>query len=235
MSTRCWLCLRAVHTGDWPSQTPESPFKATSAEGSPFDALPSLLPTRPPATIALSSQHHSSSQSGLDHTFDPSMSLGSDRQPPPHMGSQYDTAPLSHGPSTDLSIGSRAPSVPIAQASSSHRMASSLPSQNMSNSSLASLASGSGALPLARSPSPQLGYDTTHTRNDAQGEAAELRQQLRQKEIWHAEELTKLNAEHEVRVTAMQAQAVAKMKELIEKVSCYQLCLCDFAAGKTAV
>ena len=35
----------------------------------------------------------------------------------------------------------------------------------------------------------------------------------------HEEALRKLNADHEAQLAAIQAQAVAKMKELIEKVS----------------
>lgn len=52
-----------------------------------------------------------------------------------------------------------------------------------------------------------------------EGNIEKLRQQLQQREAQHEEELKKLNAEHKAHVAAVQAQAVAKMKELIEKVN----------------
>lgn len=53
---------------------------------------------------------------------------------------------------------------------------------------------------------------------EADGEAQKLRRQLHHMESRHEEELRKLNADHDARLAAIQAQAVAKMKELIEKV-----------------
>ena len=126
--------------------------------------------------------------------------------PQPFAGVQSaDSAPLSRTPSLTLGTGSRAPSLTAAQ--------------NLSTNSLSSLASGSTAAITARSPSPASEYQASRgSMGEADDEAQKLRRQLRHMKSRHEEELRKLNADHDARLAAIQAQAVAKMKELIEKV-----------------
>ena len=171
-------------------------------------------------TAASRSHQHSSSQQPFNPSFDPPSSLRSDQQPLPqqYAGAQSDSAPMSHKPSSSLSIGSRAPSVPLAQASSSHSMAATPAAQNMSTNSLSSLASGTAGIPNANARSPSPAYGASQSNDGGKGEAEQLRQQLQQVEAQHEAEVRRLNVEHEAHVAAVQAQAVAKMKELIEKV-----------------
>ena len=99
---------------------------------------------------------------------------------------------------------------------------------NMSSQSLTSFASGSVAASDFRSPSPGLhaAPSSSQTLDAASAEAdrglrqevVQLRQQLQSQEAAHAEEMEQLEKEHAASLAAVQSQAVAKMKELIEKV-----------------
>lgn len=94
----------------------------------------------------------------------------------------------------------------------------------MTNSS-SSLASVSAAADTARSPSPALEYTRSCTNvGEAEGEALKLKRQIHQIQTQHEEEMRKLTADHDAHVTAVQAQAVAKMKELIHKVGKHSAC-----------
>jgi len=128
--------------------------------------------------------------------------------------------------------------------------------QIMSSQSLASMASGSTAAQKGRSPSPVLdlgqeafpqassqGLSTASAVGSVQVESGvqswgagaghgveveQLRQQLQDLEAQHEAEMKQMQEDHAARVAAIQAQAVAKMKELIEKVMLVALRLYEF-------
>lgn len=215
-----------MSSDDW-RHTAHQLVEATS--GSAFDAF-SSDPPNPAAGVlytpsASSTAQHSTGQQDRDSSFSSSSSaLGVDQPLPfplqhPFAGGQPDSAPMSRKPSLSLSTGSRAPSLP--------------PPQNLSTNSLSSLASGGAGLgPLTgRGSGPALQQVNSRANvSEADGEAKELRRQLHQMADQHEEALRKLSAEHEAHLAAVHAQAVAKMKELIEKVSqglgCQVICLC---------
>ena len=60
--------------------------------------------------------------------------------------------------------------------------------------------------------------EAASNRGAAAGEASRLQQQLQSVEAAHAAEMKQMREEHAAQLAAVQAQAVAKMKELIEKV-----------------
>lgn len=134
--------------------------------------------------------------------------MGSEHPLPPQhsAAAQPEPASMSRKPSMSLSTGSRAPSLLAA-------------AQNLSTNSLSSLASGSAAAANARSPSPASEYVGSRTDvGEGESEAQRLRRQMHQMETRHEEELRRRSTDHDANVAAVQAQAVAKMKELIEKV-----------------
>ncbi len=118
------------------------------------------------------------------------------------------------------------------------------------------MASGSTAAQKGRSPSPVLdlgqeafsqassqGLSTASAVGSVQVESGvqswgagaghgveveQLRQQLQDLEAQHEAEMKQMQEDHAARVAAIQAQAVAKMKELIEKVMLVALCLYEF-------
>ena len=187
-----------------------------------FDAFPmSSHPSDPTAAAPQAIPESSSGQlsSGLpahDSSFTSSSSArGVEQPPPPQHLTGADSAAMSRKPSLSLSTGSRTPSL--------------LARQNLSTNSLSSLASGSGAAVTARSPSPASEYMGSHNNvSEAESETQKLRRQIHQIGTRHEEELRKLAADHDANVAAVQAQAVAKMKELIEKVSKHRASLAFF-------
>ena len=178
-------------------------FDAFPMSSHPMDSTAAAPQTAP----ELSTRQHSNGLPGRDSSFTSSLSAMGVEQAPPaqHLaGAQADSAPMSRKPSLSLSTSSRTPSL--------------LAGQNLSTNSLSSLASAAAG--TARSPSPA----AEHVRGrpnvgEAESEAMKLRRQLHQMETRHEEELRKLTADHDANVAAVQAQAVAKMKELIEKAS----------------
>ena len=118
------------------------------------------------------------------------------------------------------------------------------------------MASGSTAAQKARSPSPVLdlgreafpqassqGLSTASVVGSIQvesgvqswgagaghgAEVEQLRQQLQDLETQHEVDMKQMQEDHAAGVAAIQAQAVAKMKELIEKVALVVLCLYEF-------
>lgn len=122
------------------------------------------------------------------------------------------------------------------------------------------MASESTALQKGRSPSPSLGFKQDAfaqpsievfppasvggltgveqglgpqvTEAEQGGEAQQLRQQLQQRQAQYEAEMERMNEEHAAHVAGIQAQAVAKMKELIEKVNpIAELCICLVAVS----
>ena len=168
-----------------------------------FDAVPQ------PAPESNTSQHSSSLQAhDSSFTSAASSTMGTEQPPPPQhsAAAEHDSASESRRPSLSLSTGSRAPSLPTA-------------AQNLSTNSLSSLASASAAAANARSPSPASEYvGSWPDMGEGESEAQKLRRQIHLMETRHEEELRKRSVDHDSNVTAVQAQAVAKMKELIEKV-----------------
>lgn len=105
----------------------------------------------------------------------------------------------------------------------------------MSTNSLSSLASGSAGVTNAKSPGRIGGAvggipGGSQSNDGGRGETEQLRQQLQQIEAQHEAEMRRLSGEHEAHVAAIQAQAVAKMKELIEKVRRPPAFRCAFQA-----
>ena len=172
-------------------------------------------------------------------------------QPPAGLWSDQDA--LSSRAASSDTIGSRAPSIPLPQSGSSRSMASLPVTQIMSSQSLASMASGSTAAQKGRSPSPVLdlgqeafsqassqGLSTASALGSIQVEFGvqswgaraghglqpeQLRQQLQDLEAQHEVDMKQMQEDHAAHVAAIQAQAVAKMKELIEKVMLVAMCL----------
>lgn len=172
-----------------PHQAPTSTYLAAVS----LDALPS-------GSHAIDQAHDSSVTSAASST------MGIEQTPQHSAAAQPDSASVSRKPSLSLSTGSRAPSLLAA-------------AQNLSTNSLSSLPSGSVAAANARSPSPASEYVGSRTdMGEGESEAHKLRRQIHQMETRHEEELRKRSADHDANVAAVQAQAVAKMKELIEKV-----------------
>ena len=248
-------CMTAVGASGrhWEASTPDSPFRASASIGNPFDTpqLGSLqIPpsANAPAATALTGRQNSgsSSQAGPSSTDMPKPL--SDPNPVTLAGLWSHQGPLSSRQPSSTNMGSRAPSVPLAQASSSHSLPSMPMTQSLSNQSLVSFASGSIAANKGRSPSPvlELGQDAfaqsssqgltsasagvveQRLRSEGRGGEAEVssgqigeveqRQQLQRMTAQHAEEVKRLNENHAAHVAGIQSQAVAKMKELIEKV-----------------
>ncbi|KAL3162469.1 hypothetical protein ABBQ32_010132 [Trebouxia sp. C0010 RCD-2024] len=186
---------------------------ANSATSSAFDAFSSdPYPTQPPAAVlqttsASSTGQHSSAQQDQDSSFSSSYSaVGMDlpQAPQPLAGAQSDSALGSRKPSLSLSTGTRGPSLP-----SPH---------NLSTNSLSSLASGPAAATTSRGSASEQGVSRAGGNEGTDAEIQKLRGQLHQMAAQHEEALRKMNADHEVDVATIQAQAVAKMRELIEKV-----------------
>ena len=179
-----------------------------------FDASPSgphaIAAVPQTAPEPSTNQHSSSSLQAHDSSFTSAAAstMRTEHTAPPRhsAAAQHDSASMSRKPSSSLSTGSRAPSLLTA-------------AQNLSTNSLSSLASGSAAAANARSPSPASEYVGSRAdMGEAEIEAQKLRRQIHQMETWHEEESRKRSADHDANVAAVQAQAVAKMKELIEKV-----------------
>lgn len=178
-----------------------------------FDAVPSgshATAAVPQLAPESNTSQHSSSLQAHDSSFTSAASstMGNEQPPPPQhfAAAQHDSASESRRPSLSLSTGSRAPSLPTA-------------AQNLSTNSLSSLASGSASAANARSPSPASEYAGSRADiGEGESEAQKLRRQIHQMETRHEEELRKRSVDHDSNVAAVQAQAVAKMKELIEKV-----------------
>ena len=77
-----------------------------------------------------------------------------------------------------------------------------------------------------------LGLGSQVTEAEQGGEAQQLRQQLQQRQAQYEAEMERMNEEHAAHVAGIQAQAVAKMKELIEKVNpVAELCTCLVAVS----
>ncbi len=172
-------------------------------------------------------------------------------QPPAGLWSDPDA--LSSRAASSDTIGSRAPSIPLPQSGSSRSMASMPVTQIMSSQSLASMASGSTAAQKGRSPSPVLDIEQeAFPQASSQGlstasavrsigvesgvqswgvgaghgiEVEQLRRQLQDLEAQHEIDMKQMQQDHAAQVAAIQAQAVNKMKELIEKVMLVALSL----------
>ncbi|KAL3141149.1 hypothetical protein ABBQ38_003497 [Trebouxia sp. C0009 RCD-2024] len=197
-------------TDDWCHTTDHG---ANQTSISAFDAFSSdPYPTQPPAAVlqtTSSTGQHSSAQQGRDSSFSSSSSaVGMDLpQPSQHLaGGQSDSALGLRKPSLTFSTGSRGPSLP--------------PPHNLSTNSLSSLASGPAAATAGRGsdPASEQGVSSAGGNEGSDGETQKLRGQLYQMAAQHEEALRKMKADHEADVATIQAQAVAKMKELIEKV-----------------
>ncbi|DBB01169.1 TPA: hypothetical protein ACH3X1_001055 [Trebouxia sp. C0004] len=175
-------------------------------------------------------------------------------QPP--AGLWFDQDALSSRAASSDSSGSRAPSILLPQSKASCRMAPLPVTQIRSSQSLASMASGSTAAQKGRSPSPVLdlvqeafpqasspglltasalraigvesGVQSWGAGSGRGVEVEQLRQQLQGLEAHHEAEMKQMQEDHASHVAAIQAQAVNKMKELIEKVVLAALCLYDF-------
>lgn len=191
------------------------------------------------------SRHHgsSSSQSGMS-ARDPFSQPLMD----PNSSAQSTSVGLwSEQGTSGLSMANKAPSTPLTQALLDSSLSSMPVTQNISSQSLPSLASGSASIPKGRSPSPILyprqdslgkapsqglppvlvAQATDGEQGDGnggrgaeqQGEVEQLRQKLQYLEAQHEEEVKQIHADHAALVAAIQAQAVSKMKELIEKVT----------------
>ena len=101
---------------------------------------------------------------------------------------------------------------------------------NTSSHSLVSLASGVSAAAQGRSPSPvldpwlgsqgqtSLAAAEGVSREDPGSKVQQMTQQLQRMKAQHEEEVKRMSEDHAARLAAVQAQAVGKMKELIEKV-----------------
>lgn len=178
-------------------------FDAFPTSSHPMDPTAAAPQTAPESNLG----RHSRGPPAHDFSFASSSSArGIEQPPPPQHLTGADSGPMSRKPSLSLSTGSRASSL--------------LAGQNLSTNSLSSLACGSGAAVTARSPSPASEYTGSRTNaGGVESEALKLRRQVHQIETQHEEELRKLTADHDANVASVQAQAVAKMKELIEKVS----------------
>ena len=217
-----------------PAQVPNTPFGTGSESHLPpsqqYSQSAPALPKGTEAAAAMTPRQDSSSSSqagrtGRQHSLprlDPPSQPSSG---PPIAGLGSRSEP---GSSTALSVGSRAPSVPLTQKPSMQSFSSLSVNPNMSSQSLTSLASGSVAASDFRSPSPGVRATPSSSQtfdaasveagNSLQQEVMQLRQQLQRQEVAHAEEMKQLEKEHAANKAAVQSQAVNKMKELIEKV-----------------
>ncbi|KAA6428437.1 MAG: hypothetical protein FRX49_01313 [Trebouxia sp. A1-2] len=207
--------------------------------------MPPIISAPGPAAASTRQCSSSSSQAGQLGTdrVDPGPHSAYNPTPAqPSAGLWSDQDALSSRAASSDTIGSRAPSIPLPQSASSRSMASLPVTQIMSSQSLASMASRATA-GQGRSPSPVLDLrQEAFLQASSQGlstaseegllgvesgvqsmaghsvEVEQLRQQLQCLEAQHEAEMKQMQEDHAAHVAAVQAQAVAKMKELIEKV-----------------
>ncbi len=215
---------------------------------------PSINAPEPAAasTRQYSDSSSQAGQLGTDRFDPPPYSAHNPTPPQPPAGLWSDPDALSSRAASSDTIGSRAPSIPLPQSTSNGSMASLPMTQIMSSQSLASMASGSTAAQKGRSPSPVLDLgQEAFLQASSQGlstasavgslgvesgvqswgagaghgiEVEQVRQQLQGLEAQHEAEVKRMQEDHAAHVVAIQAQAVAKMKELIEKVMLVALC-----------
>lgn len=213
--------------------------------------MPPIISAPGPAAASTRQCSSSSSQAGQLGTdrVDPGPHSAYNPTPAqPSAGLWSDQDALSSRAASSDTIGSRAPSIPLPQSASSRSMASLPVTQIMSSQSLASMASRATA-GQGRSPSPVLDLrQEAFLQASSQGlstaseegllgvesgvqsmaghsvEVEQLRQQLQCLEAQHEAEMKQMQEDHAAHVAAVQAQAVAKMKELIEKVMLVSSC-----------
>lgn len=222
-------------------QQPFDPF-AVAPQQQSHNLRPRSISASEPAAASTPQYSGSSSQAGqlgTDRLDPPPHSAYNPTPAQPPAGLWSDEDALSSRAASSDTVGSRALSIPLPQSASSRSMAPLPVTQIMSSQILASKASGSTAAQRGRSPSPvlDLGQEALPqasnqglssasaggligVRSGAEHgvEVEQLRQQLQDLEAQHEAEVKRMQEDHAARVAAIQAQAVSKMKELIEKV-----------------